>query len=277
MAAPTVPELLADLQAEHDSLDRVVAGLGRQDWLTPTPAVGWDVRDTVSHLCFFDEAAVLALTDSHRFEEDKARLMADAVAAAAASGADTPDVALGRRMADPGDLLARWRRSRSAYQETARAAHDDASAQGQPAPRVPWYGPAMSLGSFTTARIMESWAHGVDIRDALSLAPEESERLRHICHLAFGARAYSFAVHQMEDPGDPVLLQAISPDGRIWAWGPADANDRIEGTALDVALVFTQRRHRDHSGLKVHGPAADQWLSIAQAFAGPATVTRPDR
>jgi hypothetical protein len=34
--------------------------------------------------------------------------------------------------------------------------------------------------------------------------------------------------------------------------------------------VVTQRRHPDDTGLVVTGPVAQQWISIAQAFAGPA-------
>ena len=71
---PTVDELLSDLAAENASLDDVVAGIDDDTWSTPTPAVGWDVRDSVSHLCFFDHAATLAVEDGPGFEAWWARL-----------------------------------------------------------------------------------------------------------------------------------------------------------------------------------------------------------
>ncbi|HXP57166.1 MAG TPA: wyosine base formation domain-containing protein, partial [Streptosporangiaceae bacterium] len=60
-----------------------------------------------------------------------------------------------------------------------------------------------------------------------------------------------------------------------WTWGPDGAIDRVAGTALDFCLAVTQRRNLADTGLVVTGPVADQWMSIAQAFAGPAGPGRP--
>ena len=62
----------------------------------------------------------------------------------------------------------------------------------------------MSLASFVTARMMETWAHGQDVVDALDAQPVVSARLRNVCHIGVGARAYAFRVNTIEDPGDPV-------------------------------------------------------------------------
>jgi uncharacterized protein (TIGR03084 family) len=143
--------------------------------------------------------------------------------------------------------------------------------------RIDWFGPSMSGASFTTARIMETWAHGVDVREALNLPLEDTTRLRHVCHIGYGARAYSYLVHGEADPGDPVRLEVQAPDGAVWVWGPEHAADRISGTALDIALVFTQRRHHSRTQVKVIGPTAESWIAIAQAFAGPGSTTLIDR
>ena len=271
---PTIDDLCDDLRAEHESLDALVSTLDEQGWSKATPATGWDVRDTISHLVFFDEQATLAMDDPETFEADKVALIA-----AAGAGAG-PDVAIGRDLRGTGGdaaLVDRWRRSRKALIDRARRAA--AEAGGSP-PRVVWYGPPMSLASFVSARIMETWAHGADVRDALGepLEASVSGRLRHICHLAYGARAFAFAVHGIEDPGDPVAMVVDGPDG-TWTWGPPapDTANVISGTALDVALVFTQRRHPSRTGVQATGPTAEKWLAIAQAFAGPPTVTAEDR
>jgi uncharacterized protein (TIGR03084 family) len=266
---PSVAELLQDLQAEHESLDEVVRDLTPSQWSEPTPAAGWDVRDTVSHLCFFDEAATLAIDDPPRFEEWRNELVS-----AMGSGA-TPDTEIGRDLADVSELLQRWRGSRQGFVDAARRT----AALPNP-PRIVWFGPPMSLASFVTARIMETWAHGVDARDALGLPLEPgavSPRLRHVCHIGYGARAFTFAAHGVPDPGDPVAFEVAAPDGSAWIWGPPDAEQRITGTALDIALVFTQRRHPGRTGVRATGSAAEMWLSIAQAFAGPPTITAEDR
>lgn len=260
--------LLLDLASEQEDLDALLCEIGPTDWAKATPAVGWDVRDSLSHLCFFEEAAVTSLRDPDRFGAQRDQLYAS-MAASLASGSASPDVELGRRIGDPVALLERWR--------TARAAYADAASRADPAARVQWYGPPMGLASFTTARLMEAWAHGVDIKDALGVGLAASRRLRHVCHIGFAARAYSFASHGVDDPGHPVRLVADSPDGEVWSWGPDDAPDLISGPALDVALVFTQRRHRSRTLVRAQGATAELWLSIAQAFAGPGTVTDPGR
>jgi hypothetical protein len=70
-----------------------------------------------------------------------------------------------------------------------------------------------------------------------------------------------------------------APDGGTWTWGPpaADTHNVISGGALDIALVFTQRRHPSRTGVNATGSTAEKWLSIAQAFAGPPTLTSADR
>ena len=266
--AAALNALLEDLAAEQEDIDPLLSEIDPPDWARPTPAAGWDVRDSLSHLCFFEEAAVTSLTDPDRFVTQRDELYAS-MAAALQSGASTPDVAVGRRIGDPAALLERWR--------AARAAYAGAAAGADPRARVEWYGPPMGLASFTTARLMEAWAHGVDIKDALGADLVASRRLRHVCHIGFAARAYSFASHGVHDPGEPVRLEVGSPDGESWSWGPPDAPDVISGPALDVALVFTQRRHRSRTRVRAQGATAELWLSIAQAFAGPGTVTDPQR
>ena len=48
----------------------------------------------------------------------------------------------------------------------------------------------------------------------------------------------------------------------------------MTGPALDFCLLVTQRRHRDDLALSIDGPAATEWMTIAQAFAGTAGTGR---
>ena len=253
MPPPSPSALVDDLADEHRALDERVAGLHAPGWATSTPAEGWTIADSISHLAFFDRKATLALTDPDGFTRHLGELAADAGTA--------PDVALART-GDHGMLLEAWRDGRAALLAAARAA--------DPTVRVPWYGPAMGFASFVSARLMETWAHGQDIADALGLPPVTTSRLRHILHLGVGARAYSFRVRGRHDPGDPVRVEAQAPaGGDPWTWGPADATDAVRGPAVDLALVLTQRRHLADTAISVEGPTAQAWMAIAQAFAGP--------
>jgi uncharacterized protein (TIGR03084 family) len=239
-----------DLHAEYEALDAIVASLSEAQWSTPTPADGWSVRDQISHLWFFDERELLALTDADAFAADMKALMA--------SGGTEASVAPGRSMSGA-ELLANWRRDRARLLAVARSV--------DPSTRVPWYGPAMAARSAITARLMETWAHGQDVVDALGASRPPTARLRHVAHIGVRARPFSYLVNGRDLPDAPVYVALEGPDGDTWEWGdPAD--DRVTGPALDFCLVVTQRRHVADTVLQVQGPAAQDWIGIAQAFAG---------
>ena len=63
----------------------------------------------------------------------------------------------------------------------------------------------------------------------------------------------------------------------MWTWGPEDAKQTVTGSAYDFCLLVTQRVHREDTDLRRHGDDAEQWLTIAQAFAGPAGEGRAPR
>jgi uncharacterized protein (TIGR03084 family) len=250
-------EICADLRAEHADLDALVASLGDRGWDTATPAEPWTIKDQVSHLTYFDERALLAATEPDRF-----RAWRDGAGVGELTRTDRApaDIAIGRFLHHD-ELLAMWRSGRN--QMVVAFEVLDAKV------RVPWFGPDMSAASFATARLMETWAHGQDVADALGQQREPTDRLKHIVHIGVRALPYAYSIRRMERPEDPIRVEVTSPSGEVWTWGPDDAKNTVKGTALDLALVVIQRRHRDDTALDASGPVAEEWLSIAQAFAGP--------
>jgi uncharacterized protein (TIGR03084 family) len=135
----------------------------------------------------------------------------------------------------------------------------------------------MNALSFATARLMEYWAHGQDVADALGVRRQPTDRLRHICHLGVRTRGFSFANRGLPAPEGEVYVELAAPDGTTWTWGDPAAPDRVAGPAEDFALLVTQRRHRADVHLTVTGEAARAWLEVAQAFAGPPGPGRQPR
>ena len=131
--------------------------------------------------------------------------------------------------------------------------------------RIPWIGPPMGAPMMASARIMETFAHGQDVRDALGMPPVASHRLRHVAHLGVATRDYAFRQRRLDPPAEPFRVELTHED-ETWTWGPAEAAQRIHGPALDFALLATRRRHRQDGSLVAEGPDADAWLDINHAF-----------
>jgi uncharacterized protein (TIGR03084 family) len=258
VSRPDYAGVLAALEAETAALDRVVADLSVDDWATPTPATGWDVRDSVAHLAFSEDLAWSALHEPDEFVTRREGLQ-DA-------GSDAL-VGAGRTM--PGAEVRAWWLGSSAAVRAALA-------RRAPRDRVVWMAGPMSAMSFVTARIMETWAHGQDVRDALGEPPEVSARLRHVADLGVRTRAFAYESRGLAPPTAAVRVELQGPDGEDWTWGEA-GEDRVRGPALDFCLVVTQRANPADTALEVSGPVAEAWIAIAQAFAGPPTAQRPPR
>jgi uncharacterized protein (TIGR03084 family) len=258
--ADVLTGLLDDLAEESRELDDAVTPLPVAGWQTATPAQGWTVAHQVAHLAWTDQAALQSATGPDAFRAAAAAAdLGTAVDAAAAAGAQLP----------PGELLDRWRTGR----EALRAALADLP----PGTALPWFGPPMSAASMATARLMETWSHGVDVRDALDLPSPVTARLRAVAHLGVRTRDFAFGVHGQSPPVEPFLVELTGPDGALWTWGPPDAAQRVTGPALDFCLLVTQRRAREDLALSAEGVDADRWLHLAQAFAGPPGPGRTPR
>ena len=247
-----LPAVLRDLQVEHRSLDEIVAPLDEAAWDTPTPAEGWSVRDQISHLAFFDEAAAEAISDPDGFLASLEEIARDP-----AGYMDGP--LLKGRASSTDEVLAWWR--------GARAAMLEVFGNVDPNVRVPWYGPPMKPASFFSARLMETWAHGQDVADALGVERTPSDRLRHIAYLGFRARPFSYAANGLTLPDEGVRVELRGPNGDVWVWG--EGASAVTGDALDFCLLVTQRRHIQDTNVQTEGEPAREWMSIAQAFAGP--------
>ena len=253
MSTP-LEQVLTDLTIEGDRLDALVSDLSEEGWRTPTPAAGWDVATQVAHLAWTDEAALAAATDKDAW---------DALVLAALADPDgfVDESALTGGRVEPADLLARWRGARSSLADALRA---------HPAgERMPWFGPPMSATSMATARHMETWAHSLDVHEALGAEPVIDDGIRNVVHLGVRTRGYSFSVHGLDPPTEEVRIELTAPSGDLWSWGPEDATQSVRGSAYDFCRLVTQRVHQSDTDLVAQGREATTWLGIAQCFAGP--------
>ena len=257
--------LAAELRAETEELLEVLENIGADDFEIPTPAEGWDVADQVAHLAFFDRVAARAINDPQGFADWLSQAAAEPSVLGMGQG---KIAALAPRL-----LLKEFGTAREEYL---------AAAISHPGARVAWFGPAMSSESMTTARLMETFAHGADIRDALGEQIFFAERHLNVVYLGYRTIGFSFRNRGLEPPAGDIEIRVRMPDGSTRSFGEASPDalgqeNRVAGSLGDLALLVVQRRNAADLDLEVSGEDARRWVGIAQAFAGPPGPGRPPK
>jgi uncharacterized protein (TIGR03084 family) len=243
--------LVDDLEAEQATIAAALAGITDDDWLRPTPSWSWDVRDTVSHLADTDDVAMDTMAGGPR--------ALGVVSSGCASSEDVTylGVMRGRKLRGA-EVLAWWQDSSARERAMLRAL--------EPGRRVPW-GIGMSPPAFATARLMETWAHGLDVYAALGVEPVDTDRLAQVAWIATRALPYAYSVAGLPAPATPIRVELTLPSGATWENGPADAANRISGPAGEYCRVFVQRLPLvKATGLRAEGEAAVDALRVARAY-----------
>ncbi len=250
-----LPAVIEDLTAEAAQIDALVAELSPAEWARDTPAVGWTVAHQVAHLSFVFRLAGTAASDAEAFAAMTAKAAEDFDGAVNAVLTTYP-------LDDPERLLARWRADRDFAIDALAAAPADRP--------LPWLVRPIPPGVLACAGMMEVFAHGQDIADALGVTPERTDRIGNVAGFAVLTWEFGYQSRGLVPPETEFRYELTSPSGQKWEFGPADAEQRITGEATDFCLLVTRRRHRDDLAVRGFGSDADHWLDIAQAYRGPA-------
>jgi uncharacterized protein (TIGR03084 family) len=152
----------------------------------------------------------------------------------------------------------------------------DALGASDPKRRLPWFGPDMGVRMFTTARYMETWAHGQEVYDLLRVRRTHSDRIKNIAVIGMKTFGWTFVNRGLEVPTAKPYVRLVAPSGEIWEWNEPSESESIRGDAVDFCRVVTQGRNIADTSLEVVGEIATRWMSIAQCFAGgPADPPKP--
>jgi len=253
-----------DLLAEAEELHGFLGKLGEGDWDRPTKFMGWTPWDVVAHLHYFDRVSLLALRDADAFvakRNELIRFLGEGLGNREIARRELGAVA-------PAELRERWLATcREMAQELGNS---------EPQRRLPWFGPDMGVRMFTTARYMETWAHGQEIYDLMKVQRTHTDRIKNIAVIGMKTFGWTFVNRGLEPPGAPPYVRLTAPSGAIWEWGQPSETECIRGDAVDFCQVVTQVRNVADTKLVVVGDVANRWMSIAQCFAGgPVDPPRP--
>jgi enediyne biosynthesis protein E11 len=251
----TQRDVISDLRADADELEALITGIDDASWRLPTPAPGWTVAQQVAHLAFIFRLAGTAASDAELFGAMAARAAEDFEGAVTAALADYAG--------DPPEVLrSRWRAECDTAIKALAAVPADQV--------VPWLVRPLPPVVLCCAGMMEMFAHGQDIADALGATRSHTDRLWWVALFTTLTWDFGYQARGLTPPDAQFRFELTAPSGATWEFGPADAEQRITGPAADLCLLATRRRHRDDLALTATGPDADAWLDIAQAYRGPA-------
>lgn len=245
-----------DFREEGQALYRVLDTLSAADWHRPTLFKAWTVNDVIQHIHAGDLNAMLSATDPAGFMA----LRAD-IEAQRASGLSRVEETRQRlnNIAGPA-LLKRWMASLEELCDVLGAM--------DPKERLKWVARDMGVRMFTTARQMETWAHGQAIYDLLGKDREASDRIKNIAVIGVRTFGWTFANRDQPVPPNPPYVRLQAPSGVVWEWNEP-SNESVEGDAVAFCQVVTQTRNVADTNLTVTGATAQRWMEIAQCFAGP--------
>ena len=251
-------EQVSFYQTEVNTLFELILSIDDKDLFIETPFKYWTINDVIGHLFVFDTAALLTIEGDTAFDtffSPMENALKNGMSFLEAQQTYLIDLE-GR------ELVNRW------YSNS----HDVSNAYNKidPKQRLKWAGPSMSARSSITARHMETWAHGHSVFDALQKIRTETDRVRSICHLGVATFAWTFINRNLPVPETPPKIELISPSGKQWIWNPESANGIVQGNAFEFAQIVTQVRNVNDTNLNITGDAANQWMNLAQCFAGPA-------
>ncbi len=248
-----------DFRAEADELHAFLRTLGERDWSRPTTFQRWTPWDVVAHLHLYDQVSLASLAGGEAFAAERSRLVRDDREGRDQRRACAREIRRARRV----QLLSHW--IDGARSLAAQLGESD------PKRRLPWFGPDMGVRMFTTARLMETWAHGQEVYDLMRVERAHTDRLRHIAEIGVRTFAWTFVNRKLEVPGPPPYVRLVAPSGAVWEWNEPSETSRVTGTAVDFCRTVTQVRNAADTGLEVVGDVATRWMAIAQCFAGGAT------
>ena len=252
-------EIVTDIIAEQARVDVLVSAFTDPDWDRPAAHTEWTFKDELLHVAAFDYAAIQMMAG----KAENVQVFADPFF----QHNEIYQVMRFRQL--PGaEVLDQWRRIRSRM--------DIMLLDKSPKDRVPWApGLPMAARSLASARLMELWAHSIDLTDALGLDPEIHDRITATLFLSWQARPNAYRINGLEMPDTPLHLELTLPSGKTWEKGDLEAENRIAGSAKDWALVAVRRRNWMDTGLEVKGPEARRYATVVQAFAGDAAACPP--
>lgn len=243
-------QILADLVAEQQSLDQSLQRAPDRDWKQKT-SNGWTVQETIAYLAWTEQHAASVLEGEAKvakiLEEHGGSLESFALAGVEEG-----------RSKRPQEVIEWWRFSRADVVDAlSRCTGDE---------RIDWVVGDVSARTFATARLTDTWAHGLDILTALDKEIVDTPRLVHVAFFGWVTLPHAFE-QAGEGYPEPIRVELVGPGYARWVFGPEQSEELVRGNASDWCRVVVRRMDAgDVENLTATGELAETALRVANAL-----------
>ncbi len=248
-----------DFCDESDALYALLKDADDSTFDKTTQFKDWTITDVLGHLHFWNYMADLSMVDEEKFTS----VLKDVMAETKVSGTLRTFEVKWRDGLSGRALLKTWHEFYGGMADRFAAA--------DPKMRLKWAGPDMSARSSITARLMETWAHGQEVYDALGVVRKDADRIKNIAVLGVNTFKFNHVINKIDVPETVPYVRLTAPSGEVWEFGEPSDDERIEGSATEFCQTVTQTRNIADTSLQVTGLIATRWMAMAQCFAGAAT------
>jgi uncharacterized protein (TIGR03084 family) len=249
-----------DFLDESNAVYELLSQLSEKDFDQSTQFKGWTFNNVIGHLHVWNYAADISLGDGEEWNDFSAKALK---ALGSGSSMNQFEQTITNDISGK-ELLEKWKSYFTEMSERFAAA--------DPKKRVKWMGPDMSVRSSISARHMETWAHAQELYDSLGVKRINHDRIKNIVIIGNNTFKWCYTVHNRKIPTEKPYLKLTSPSGEIWEFNNQSNKNYISGLAEEFCQVVTQVRNIKDVNLNVHGSDSNEWMSIAQCFAGPLEI-----
>ena len=216
-------EILSSLVAEQQLLDQYLQSIPVRNWNTKTTFKNWSITNHVSYLAGLEDLAFNALkkkgTDFTKYKGPKGL-----------ENFENDCIAKGKDMR-PQDVIEWWRLARAKVVETL--------ADSTPGRKIIWWNNQIDYLTFSSSKLSETWAHGLDIYAGMKKDYEDTIRIEHIA--LYGWLNAESISKQNNVKFHDLRIELIGPEYKAWQFGNEKSENIIKGNAGDWCRVITGR------------------------------------
>ena len=240
-----VKSILSALVAEQQLLDQYLQGIPVRNWEKTTNYMSMTIISQISYLAGSEDLAFQAI-------KKKGKAFEDYKGNSGIKKFQQEQINKGTGMRHQ-DVIEWWRLSRAKIIELL--------AESSPSRKIMWWKNEWDMQIFGLYKLTETWAHSLDIYNAVNDDFEDTERLEHISNFCWQQVENTSRVNKIKS--QDLRVELIGPGYKAWQYGDPNSSNIIKGSAGEWCRLATGRiKPKEKVSLSATGPFAERYLKF---------------